>query len=92
MVTTNTILVNFSISEKTIHQMYGVFQGYRLTLVSISANNYSRVVDVGVNATWFLFTGLTPYTEYRIRVAVRNDVGLGNYSEPVEKTTAESGM
>ena len=92
MITMDTIRVNFSMSEKTKHQMYGVFKGYRVSLVSITtSNNYSRVVEV-VNSTWFLFTGLTPYTKYGIRIAVRNDVGLGNYSAPVEITTGESGM
>lgn len=46
---------------------------------------------MAASLTSFEVAGLLPYTEYVFRVAARNTVGVGRYSESLAVRTLETG-
>ena len=84
--TSTSIAIRYQLSN--VETMYGQFKGFHLRLVSSS-----EITHQGDTAdTRFLFENLVPYTVYDLVIAVRNHVGLGNYTDPLTITTAPSGI
>ena len=49
--------------------------------------NFTKIADVGVNATSYSNTGLVPLTQYCYRVRAKNGAGNSGYTDPACATT-----
>jgi len=87
-ITAYSFRVQFFLDENQ-GKFHGRFKEFQLSLVSATSDDVfwkSRTTN-----TWFLFDNLMPYTQYEVRVAVKNTVGAGSYSQPFKVETLMAG-
>lgn len=56
---------------------------------STDGSNFSKIAEIGANATTFQNTGLTTLTKYWYRIKAKNEIGYSAYSNVVEVSTLD---
>ncbi|XP_071799173.1 receptor-type tyrosine-protein phosphatase T-like [Asterias amurensis] len=80
--------IRFTWNEYNCTELNGEFTFYNGILAKVDQQNGETVQSFNLNFPSLRQSRLDPCTRYRFKVAVKNDIGLGYYSDPVEVTTS----
>ena len=83
--------IRFTWNDYNCTELNGEFTFYNGILTKVDQQNGEIAQSFNLNSPSLRQSRLNPCTRYRFKVAVKNDIGLGYYSDPVEVTTSSVG-
>ena len=90
--TTGSTTIHLQWSPPPSNTINGVPLDYVISYGLANSGNSRTRVTTSDTRTRYEFTNLKPYTKYSFRVAIRNSIGTGPYSQIESTVTATDGI